>query len=71
MPHDRVVPDAENYVRAVAERSAPTSLNVIKQQVTLVPPLREFGAQRSELGGYSRCTPYNRPVALALCNTGS
>ena len=33
VPHDRVVPEAENYVRALAERSAPTSLKVIKQQV--------------------------------------
>ncbi len=33
VPHDRVVPEAEDYVRALAERSAPMSLKVIKQQV--------------------------------------
>ena len=33
VPHDQVVPEAENYIKALAERSAPTSLKVIKQQV--------------------------------------
>lgn len=33
VPHDRVVPEAEDYVRALGERSAPMSLKVIKQQV--------------------------------------
>ncbi len=33
VPHDQVVPEAENYVRSLAERSAPMSLKVIKQQV--------------------------------------
>ncbi len=33
VPHDQVVPEAQKYIRALAERSAPTSLKVIKQQV--------------------------------------
>ncbi|MCE2558281.1 MAG: enoyl-CoA hydratase/isomerase family protein [Acidobacteria bacterium] len=33
VPHDQVVPEARNYVKALAERSAPMSLKVIKQQV--------------------------------------
>ncbi len=33
VPHDRVVPEAEAWVRALADRSAPLSLKIIKQQV--------------------------------------
>ena len=33
VPHDQVVPEARNYIKALAERSAPMSLKVIKQQV--------------------------------------